>query len=192
MALQFEGFIDNEGEYAALNCNCISDPKNGWTLCALAVVLHSDTVAFAYQQYFDGLRMSGGYLPYQAPQLKCIPVPKLNRSRISKLDTIGQLSLLARKDGSIASSSFIQDIGDAVVMECYFHDHMADRDLLFLDDLSPSLDGYDSDASETQQREFLEEFVTSHNAPKAKVRNKLLRLTADSPDLLAVIKNEGR
>ncbi|MDX2152749.1 MAG: hypothetical protein SFV54_18550 [Bryobacteraceae bacterium] len=30
------------------------------------------------------------------------------------------------------------------------------------------------------------------NAPSHPIRNRLLRLTADSPDLLAVIKAEGR
>ena len=30
------------------------------------------------------------------------------------------------------------------------------------------------------------------NAPSHPIRNRLLRLTADSPDLLAIIKQEGR
>jgi len=77
-------------------------------------------------------------------------------------------------------------------MECYFRDHMAERYLLFIDDLTTSLKGYDPDASGPQQQAFLEQFVATHNAPKARVRNKLLRLTADSPDLLAVIKQEGQ
>ncbi len=30
------------------------------------------------------------------------------------------------------------------------------------------------------------------NAPSHPIRNRLLRLTADSPDLLAIIKQEGK
>ena len=39
---------------------------------------------------------------------------------------------------------------------------------------------------------FLLAFYRTQNAPSSKIRNRLLRLTADSPDLLAVIKQEGR
>ena len=81
---------------------------------------------------------------------------------------------------------------DACVMECYFRDHMAERDLLFHDELAPQLEAYDSEASEAEQSTFLEQFVNSNNAPSATIRNRLLRLTADSPDLLAVIKKEGK
>jgi|GEM_PF-2287214 len=32
-------------------------------------------------------------------------------------------------------ASFLEDLIDACVMECYFHEHMAERDLLFHDTL---------------------------------------------------------
>lgn len=89
-------------------------------------------------------------------------------------------------------SQYLDDLIDACVMECYFREHMEERGLLFLDDLAPHLVDYDSDARETSQREFLTNFHRTLNAPDAKIRNRLLRLTADSPDLLAVIKEEGR
>lgn len=84
------------------------------------------------------------------------------------------------------------DISDACVMECYFHDHMAERDLLFLDDLAPHLAAYNPDASESQQREFIEQIYRKLNAPDSTIRNRLLRISADSPDLLAVIQREGK
>jgi hypothetical protein len=39
---------------------------------------------------------------------------------------------------------------------------------------------------------FLTHLHKTLNAPSHPIRNRLLRLTADSPDLLAVIKQEGR
>lgn len=84
-----------------------------------------------------------------------------------------------------------EDLIDACVMECYFREHMAERDLLFLDDLAPQLSAYDPSASASQQREFIAQLHRTLNAPASKIRNRLLRLTADSPDLLAVIKEEG-
>ncbi|MFN3408986.1 MAG: hypothetical protein ACK45B_08345 [Limisphaerales bacterium] len=74
----------------------------------------------------------------------------------------------------------------ACVMECYFREHMAERDLLFLDDLAPHL----GSVEQTILSAF--HLCTTLNAPASKIRNRLLRLTADNPDLLAVIKQEGR
>jgi len=45
---------------------------------------------------------------------------------------------------------------------------------------------------EAQQRDFLTHLHQTLNAPSHPIRNCLLRLTAASPDLLAVIKQEGR
>lgn len=192
MALGFEGFVDRQGEYAALNCNCASEPSNNWTLDAIALVLHSSVVAFAYKQYFDGLRMSGGYLPFQAPQLKIVPVPKIQNSAVRVLDALGRLRAIfadAEVDSSVRK--FLGDLSDACVMECYFRDHMAERDLLLLDELAPHLAAYKPDAPEAEQREFATQLCRTLNAPASKVRNRLLRITADSPDLLAVIQGEG-
>ncbi len=116
-------------------------------------------------------------------------VPLVQWAKSSPDNLVGEFP--AQYRDRIVSATFLEDLIDACVMECYFRDHMAEHDLLFIDELAPSLDGYDPDAGETQQCAFLEQFVATHNASKAKVRNKLLRLTADSPDLLAVIKEEG-
>ncbi len=89
-------------------------------------------------------------------------------------------------------AQFLEDLIDACVMECYFGEHMAERDLLFLNDVAPHLGVYDPNASEASQREFLAHLHGTLNAPSSKIRNRMLRLTADSPDLLAVIKEEGK
>jgi hypothetical protein len=82
---------------------------------------------------------------------------------------------------------------DACVMECYFRVHLASRRLSgFHSDLEPHLAAYAPKASAAQQRDFLTHLHQTLNAPSHPIRNRLLRLTADSPDLLAVIKQEGR
>ena len=55
-----------------------------------------------------------------------------------------------------------------------------------------SLTQFDPSANDTEKQKFLEEFVSKLNAADSPFRNRLLRLTADSPDLLAVIKQEGQ
>jgi hypothetical protein len=192
MALRFEGFVDRRGEYAALNCNCVSAPERGWTIDALALILHSSVVAFAYKQYFDGLRMSGGYLPFQAPQLKTIPIPVVGGGIVKNLDILGRLratAVLATEADAI--SCFLADLSDACVMESYFHEHMAERDLLFHDTVGPYLAAYAPEASAAQQRDYLTDLHQTLNAPSHPIRNRLLRLTADSPDLLAIIKADA-
>lgn len=100
--------------------------------------------------------------------------------------------LLSRRVGEAVPAQFLEDLIDACVMECYFREHMAERDLLFLDELAPHLADYKPDAPESQQREFVVQLHGKLNAPSSKIRNRLLRISADSPDLLAVIKEGGR
>ena len=89
---------------------------------------------------------------------------------------------------SHGAAAFLEDLIDACVMESTFREHMASRQLSgFLD--TPAVAGHLAaypdrvgKASAALQRDYL-----THP-----VRNWLLRLTADSPDLLAIIKQEGR
>ena len=108
------------------------------------------------------------------------------------LDALGRLRAIfadAEVDSSVRT--FLGDLSDACVMECYFRDHMAERDLLFLDDLAPHLAAYKPEAPQAQQREFTIQLYRTLNKSSSKIRNRLLRIPADSPDLLAVIQREG-
>jgi adenine-specific DNA-methyltransferase len=88
-------------------------------------------------------------------------------------------------------AKLLEEIIDACVMECYFHDHMREHDLLFQTDVATLVDGFDTKSSEAEQFEFLNHFYQTANAPDHPIRNRLLRLTSDSPNLLAVIKEQG-
>jgi adenine-specific DNA-methyltransferase len=107
-------------------------------------------------------------------------------------DMLVPLVQLARQGGDDGVAQFFEDLIDACVLECYFPDHMGERDLLFLDGLTPYVAAYESNADASKQHDFLIHVHRSLNAPDAKIRNRLLRLTADSPTLLGVIKEEGR
>ena len=86
------------------------------------------------------------------------------------------------------SAAFLEEFIDACVMESTFREDMAERDLLFHDTVSPHLAAYAPEASAAQQLDFLTHLHATLNAPSHPIRNRLLRLTADSPDLLAIIK----
>ncbi len=69
IAISTEAFYDEAGEYASVNTNCIHafsadfDPKYvlSW--------VNSKLFQYCFECFFDGLRMSGGYLLYSAPNL---------------------------------------------------------------------------------------------------------------------------
>ena len=77
-------------------------------------------------------------------------------------------------------------------MESTFRSPMAERDLLFHDTVAPHVGAYAPEASAAQQRDYLTRLHQTLNAPSPPIRNRPLRLTADSPDLLAIIKQEGK
>lgn len=119
-----------------------------------------------------------------------LAIPKA--SQLASFAVLSELIAFSKSNNGNSISLFFEDLIDACVMECYFREHMAERDLLFLDELAPLLADYNPDATESQQREFVGQLHGKLNAPSSKFRNRLLRISADSPDLLAVIKDGGR
>ena len=96
--------------------------------------------------------------------------------------------------------SLLEDLIDACVMEweesmkyegrmmkCC---HLSGEFSSFI--IYPSTLLYAPETNEAHQRDFLTHLHRTLNAPSHPIRNRLLRLTADSPDLLAVIKQEGK
>jgi adenine-specific DNA-methyltransferase len=99
-----------------------------------------------------------------------------------------QLESLSERKQDACATSLI----DTCVMECYFRDHMAERDLLFPDIVAPYLASYDPAASEAKQLEFVAQLHATLNAPGHPVLSRLDRICTDSPDMLALIKQEGK
>lgn len=159
---------------------------------ALAGILNSSTVQWYYKK--ATVPKANGFFIYKVMFLKNVPIPQLGATDGRCLSTLVRL-ISQSLDGEFdnpPATEFIIDLIDACVMECYFGDHMAERELRFLDHLAPHLEAYDPQASETHQREFVEHLYRTLNTADSPIRNRLLRLCADSPDLLAVIKNEGQ
>jgi adenine-specific DNA-methyltransferase len=157
-------------------------------LCAL---LNSTVLSFVYP-YAANKFVTDTFPRISVADLKALPVCELHTHVVQLLS---QLVMLLESSARFADilpvSQFFDDLVDACVMECYFREHMAERDLLFHDTVAPHLPGYDPTTSEAKQREFLNKLHATLNAPSHPIRNRLLRLTADSPDLLGVIKGGG-
>ena len=73
MALRPEAVFDAAGALCSINTNCVYESE--LSLEYLAGVLNSKAMAFIYDQLFGSLRMSGGYLQFQSPQIRALPIP---------------------------------------------------------------------------------------------------------------------
>ena len=70
IGLQCEAFLDAKGEYASINTNCFHSFAENYTPEYILSWVNSKLYNYPFECFFDGLRMSGGYLLYSAPNLK--------------------------------------------------------------------------------------------------------------------------
>jgi hypothetical protein len=70
IGLTCESFYDERGEYASINTNCIHSFKDDFLPEYVLCWLNSKLYNYTFECLFDGLRMSGGYLLYSAPNLQ--------------------------------------------------------------------------------------------------------------------------
>ena len=64
--------VDRDGSYAGLNVNFVVTTRELVTL--LGAIMNSSLMRWVYEGYFGALRMSGGYMQVQAPQLRVLPL----------------------------------------------------------------------------------------------------------------------
>jgi hypothetical protein len=174
------------------NLYTIRQRSNTLPLLCLVALLNSSVLRWYYQKVINPEK-GEALAQVKKGHIVRLPIPRIASASAQLISNLASLVQFAKSDtASCPASAFLEDLIDACVMECYFREHMAERDLLFHDTVAPHFATYDAEASETKQREFLTDLHRTLNSPSSKVRNRLLRLTADSPDLLAVIKAEGR
>ncbi|MBN2702699.1 MAG: Eco57I restriction-modification methylase domain-containing protein [Pontiellaceae bacterium] len=85
-----------------------------------------------------------------------------------------------------ACATFLEELIDACVLELYFPEEALEKDLQFITDTAICLEKTIGSVSEASIREFIE------HCTARKIGDKLARLESSSPDLFAVIKQEGK
>lgn len=145
MALRCEAFLDEKGAYAGIDVNTVYAPQPGYSLRFLIGYMHSDVAAFCHRLFFKGLTMSGGYLPFQAPHLRVLPIPDLEREggraivrRIEK--AVGRIL-----DHGEAVERAMQDINEAL---SEFYDLGAGDLEAIADALGEHVEGEEQEAQE--------------------------------------------
>lgn len=189
---KFLPFYFDDGEGYLTNDKGFIINSETQSLCYLTAFLNSHLFRCCFRDNFPELM--GNTYEVRKIFMDKIPVKKPTAAEVSLFERLVPLIQFAKSDAgaSPGAAAFLEDIIDACVIEGYFREHMAERDLLFHDTVAPHLAAYAPEASAAQQRDFLTHLHQTLNAPSHPIRNRLLRLTADSPDLLAIIKAEGK
>ena len=89
-------------------------------------------------------------------------------------------------------AAFLEELIDACVMEIYFADHMAEKKLTVIAEVSQAIKPFPKTDSNSAKWQQVQSFHETVNAPKHPIRNRLMRIPIDSPNLLRIIKEEGK
>ena len=88
------------------------------------------------------------------------------------------------------AADFLNHVIDACVMELYFAEHMAERNLAITAQVRAALPTQTPNTPEALSQAALDFYLTANDAQHP-IRNMLLRIPLDSPELLGVIQKEG-
>ena len=101
IGLSCEAFFDKNGEYASIDTNCVHSFKEDFIPEYVLCWLNSKLYNYMFECLFDGLRMSGGYLLYSAPNLK--------NTYIRVIPKADQQPFIALADSMLSLNSQLQD-----------------------------------------------------------------------------------
>ena len=119
MAKRCEAYIDIDGKYSSLNTNCFYNPKEGISLKFVGGICNSKLFMFLYERFFGALRMSGGYYQFQAPQIRVMPIKRVNLNQQAPvIDLVDQIFKIKRTNPTADTSAQEAEI-DRLVYELY-------------------------------------------------------------------------
>ena len=127
-----------------------------------------------------------------------IPVKKPTPKQVALFEALVPMVQATKAESQKSDNSelrsvavFLEEVIDACVMEVYFSDHMAEHRLGIMAHVTPLLQDFDAATPPAQQVAAAQQFYAQANDSKHPIRNILIRIPVDSPDLLAVIQREG-
>ena len=128
-----------------------------------------------------------------------IPIKKPTAEHVALFEALVPMVQAAKAESQKSDNSelksvavFLEEVIDACVMEVYFADHMAEHRLGIMAHVTPLLQDFDDATLPARQVALAQQFYAQANDSKHPIRNILIRIPVDSPDLLAVIQQEGK
>jgi hypothetical protein len=89
VALEPRAFPDTKGEFVGAYTTYVF--CESMSLHSLTAIINSRLMRFLYRLLYDALAMSGGYLRFQPPQIRRIPIRILDLSKVSDKARHGEL-----------------------------------------------------------------------------------------------------
>lgn len=173
-------YYDNEEHFFG-NQKCFIITSEAENLPALTAQLNSSLFRFCFKDNFPELLGS----TYELSKIFFDKIPLKHPSSMQAhvLEVlVGWVQTGKRVDAAAFKTAFVESVIDACVLEMYFEEEMNRCDLSFFERVSDSL----------KTTQTLEAFYELANDSKHPIRNGLLRLPVDSPELFAVIQvSEG-
>ena len=127
-----------------------------------------------------------------------VPIKKPDAQQAALFEALVPLVQAAKAEAQASgdqrlnlAADFLVEVIDACVLEVYFAQHMAEKGLGITVYVRPLLPGNVDALSQDQLAEAALAFHHTANDSQHPIRNILLRIPADSPELLAVILKEG-
>lgn len=175
-----------DGTFGNQKCFIITSEENNLTY--LTAFLNSALFKCCFRDNFPELM--GNTYEVSKIFVDIIPVKKPSPAETKFYEKLVPLVQAAKKAKLSTEAAFLEALIDACVMECYFHDHMVERDLLLHDTVAEVLKDYKPDATEAEQIAYIETF--HRRLIEAKIPERIARIPTDSPDMLGVILKEGK
>ncbi|MHA2043542.1 MAG: Eco57I restriction-modification methylase domain-containing protein [Planctomycetota bacterium] len=129
IARRCEAILDEAGQYAALNANCLYAPSCGVSLEYFAGFCHSQLFHFLYTQFFGALRMSGGYFQFQAPQIRIIPMRLPDNTTRQQVSELVRSICLLLEDGHGYNDEQVRTAQDNINSALYRFYELSDDDI---------------------------------------------------------------
>lgn len=110
IGLRCEAFYDEKGDYASVNTNCIHSFSEQFLPEYILCWVNSKLYNYIFECLFDGLRMSGGYLLFSAPNLKSTFIKQIEIKQQEIFIRRAKDMLSLNKDLQLVSSKFHRSI----------------------------------------------------------------------------------
>jgi hypothetical protein len=119
IALKAEAFYDERGEFASINTNCIHSFSPMYDPLYVLAWVNSKLFQYIYECFFDGLKMSGGYLTYSAPTLCNMYIKNAGVVAQKKLSELVNQLLHAKTSSAQADTTALENEIDQLVYALY-------------------------------------------------------------------------
>ncbi|UPS92825.1 Eco57I restriction-modification methylase domain-containing protein [Bizionia sp. M204] len=117
IGLKCEAFYDNKGEYSSINTNCIHSFSEDYLPEYVQCWINSKLYNYMFECFFDGLRMSGGYLLFSAPNLRNTYIKRITIDRQNHFIQLSQDLQKKNTDLNIMLSRFSAFFSNSVEIE---------------------------------------------------------------------------